>query len=160
MSHHVGRRDLRHGASLSSGCAPNVFRGSALQSAAMAAIPVAPRSLAGIAMLEGLQKRESGRSGIYRDPDSDPRVLKEIAERQLMAERLDRETSRSVTALTDALVTLVGEPGYEAAVEARVAAMAQYFLARDGDMWSKYERPDHRKRLSDLVVTVEAAAAA
>ena len=111
-------------------------------------------------MLEGLQKRESGRSGIYRDPDSDPRVLKEIAERQLMAERLDRETSGSITDFTDALVTLVGEPGYEAAVEARVAVMSQYFLASDGDLWSTYERPDHRKRLSDFVVKVEAAAAA
>jgi hypothetical protein len=77
-----------------------------------------------------------------------------------MAERLDRETSGSITDFRDALVTLVGEPGYEAAVEARVAAMSQYFLASDGDVWSKYERPDHRKRLSDLVVKVEAAAAA
>jgi hypothetical protein len=54
------------------------------------------------------------------------------------------------------LVNLVG-PGFEEAVAARMRELEQFFLADDGDAWSRYERPDHRKRLSALVSQVERA---
>jgi hypothetical protein len=121
---------------------------------------ITPRSLASIALLERLQQRESGRSGLRRDPASDQRVLQEIAERQLMAERLDCAGAASVDDYARRLVDMVAEPDYQTQIAARVAALSAYFVESDGDLWSTFERPDHRRRLSDLVVRVETAAAA
>jgi hypothetical protein len=76
-----------------------------------------------------------------------------------MAERLDGVSSTSPEDMTELLVGLVGEPSYEAAVDERFHALEKYYLDSDGDMWSRYERPDHRRRLAGLVTRIEAAAA-
>lgn len=116
------------------------------------------RSRAAVEELERLQAQQSYLSGVTRDPAGDPRVLREIAERQLLAERLDAGDFRSVDEMTAAVVELVGEPSFQSAAEARARELEHYDLGSDGDIWSRYERPDHRRRLADLVVRVEQAA--
>ena len=58
-----------------------------------------------------------------------------------------------------ATVALYGDPAFLAAIDERVAEMQRSFEPGDGDLWSPLERPDRRRRLSDLVAGVEAAAA-
>lgn len=116
------------------------------------------RSAAALAELERLQLEESTQSGLARNPSDDPRVIRDIAQRQLMAERLDRPDASS-SDLIPALVNLVGEPSYEAAVDRRVRELEEHYIPVDGDIWSRYERPDHRRRLSELVAKVEKAVA-
>jgi hypothetical protein len=121
--------------------------------------PPASRSPLAVEQLERLQARAGYRSGDERRPEDDPRVLREIAERQLLAERLDSRPPASPAQMTEALVALVGEPDYAARVEERAAAMERYYAQEDGDIWSRYERPDRRLHLSELVVRVEQGAA-
>jgi hypothetical protein len=110
-----------------------------------------------VAQLERLQKPTRIGNREERRPEDDPRVLREIAQRQLMAEYLD-EHSLSAAEMTDALVAFVGRPSYDAEVDARAKALADYFAESDGDIWSRYERPDRRRRLATLVTRVEAGA--
>ena len=119
-----------------------------------------PRSVAAVAALERRQQEESARSGLNRDPSTDPAELREIAQRQLIAERLETVSGTAPDEFTAAAISLVGDPGYEQAVDARVRALSDFYAGIDGDIWSRYERPDHRKRLSELVVKVERAALA
>jgi len=115
------------------------------------------RSRAGVDRLEEIQAEEyRGQPPGPRDEQQDRRILREIAQRQLMAERL--ADMSAAADYRDALVELVGEPGYEAAVEMRTRELEAYYLGADGDIWSQYERPDHRRRLSELVPVVEGAA--
>jgi hypothetical protein len=44
-------------------------------------------------------------------------------------------------------IGLYGDPKYQSAVEARVKALTRKFEVGDGDIWSRYERLDHRRRL-------------
>jgi hypothetical protein len=120
---------------------------------------IAPRSAAAVELLEQLQKREGRISGDVRTPEDDSRIFREIAERQLMAERLDSVPPSSVAKIQEALVALVGEPGYAAQVENRASELERYCSQSDGDRWSRYERPDRRRRLGELVVRVEQGAA-
>src|SRR6266404_3735884 len=119
----------------------------------------APRSSVAVEQLERLQARAGYLSGDERRPEDDPRTLREIAQRQLLAERLNSRPPESPEQMTKALVALVGEPDYATRVEERVAAMGRYYAQKDGDIWSRYERPDRRLHLSELVVRVEQAAA-
>lgn len=121
--------------------------------------PTASRSLAAIALLEQLQRREGRISGEERREEEDPRVLREIAERQLMAERLDAQPPMSPEKMREALVDLVGSAEYAREVERKAAAIEQYYSENDGDRWSRYERPDRRRRLGELVVRIEQGAA-
>lgn len=106
-----------------------------------------------------MQAREGRSSGEERRPQDDPRVLREIAERQLLAECLDAHPPMSMEKMEEALVELVGTPEYNTQVEKRAVAMEQYYSESDGDLWSRYERPDRRRRLGELVVRVEQGAA-
>ena len=109
--------------------------------------------------LERLQARAGYVSGDERRPEDDPRVLREIAERQLLAERLNSRAPESPEQMTKGLAALLGEPDYATRVEERAAAMGRYYAQKDGDIWSRYERPDRRLHLSELVVRVEEGAA-
>lgn len=119
-----------------------------------------PRSVAAIKALEQRQQEEGSRSGLLRDPATDAAALREIAQRQLMAERLDGIASGSITDHSEALIALVGDPGYQRAVDSRVRLITDLLADSDGDLWSRYERPDHRRRLAMLVTNVERAALA
>ncbi|HXH37719.1 MAG TPA: hypothetical protein VNN08_03750 [Thermoanaerobaculia bacterium] len=116
------------------------------------------RSKAAVEQLEHLQSQEAYRSGDERKPGDDSRVLREIAERQLLAEYLASHDFASVEAMTQATSGVVGEPSFQAAVEQRAGQIEGSFQVEDGDIWPRYERPDRRKRLSELVVRVEEAA--
>lgn len=121
--------------------------------------PTGSRSLAAIELLEQMQKRAGRTSGDERRPEDDARVLHEIAERQLMAERLDARGPMPVEKMQEALVEMVGTPDYARQVDERAAAMERYYSESDGDRWSRYERPDRRRHLGELVVRVEQGAA-
>lgn len=106
----------------------------------------AARSLRGVEMLAEMQKHEYGQRGLDHGPEADRQALREIATRELIQENLD-----SGRPAADSL----GEDR----VLARIRQLEAYYLADDGDVWSQYERPDHRQRLARLVASVEAAAA-
>jgi hypothetical protein len=110
------------------------------------------RSAAAVQKLERMQAQ----AGELRDPSQDPQALREIAQKQILAE----QTGSTLEELRNAMVRAVTDPGFEAAVERRVAQLAAHWGASDGDLWSQHERPDRRRTLSDLVVRIEAAALA
>jgi hypothetical protein len=105
-----------------------------------------PRSAAAVELLERLQLRDGRRSGDIRRPETDATVLREIAARQLLAESGDP-------------LAFSLQPSYEAQVEARAQGLERIYAQTDGDVWSRYERPDRRLRLAELVKRVEAGAA-
>jgi hypothetical protein len=116
------------------------------------------RSPAAVAELERQQQLAGYISGEERKPEDDPRILREIAQRSLLSEYLSTHSFASVEEQTIATVRLYGDPSFMAAIEERVSEMTRAFEPSDGDIWSKYERPDRRRRLSELVAGVEAAA--
>jgi len=122
-------------------------------------MPTLPRSLKAIARLESLQASQVDVTERPAALRHDPHVLRDIAEQQLIAEYIDSRAFSSKDDLTRSLVDLVADPTHQAGVEARTRALENHFLAEDGDLWSRYERPDRRKRLAWLVPIVEKAIA-
>ena len=120
--------------------------------------PPAPRSQAAIELLEQMQLRAGRKSGDERRPENDVIRVHEIARGQVMKDYLDSQPPMSIEQMSEALTELVGTSEYSSRVEARVANIAQYISESDGDQWSRYERPDRRRRLSELVVRVEKGA--
>lgn len=120
--------------------------------------PTMSRSPSAVALLEQLQSHAGHRSGDERTPEDDPRILREIARKALLQERLDAITDASLEQIADASVAIVGEPSFEADVEARAQEMERHYAQPDGDLWSRHERPDRRLRLAELVMRVERGA--
>src|SRR5215218_6082020 len=119
---------------------------------------VPPRTVAAIQRLERIQRQHGYTSGDVRDPSADAAAIRQIAEQQVIADYLDAHPMSSREAMTDGLIALVGDPAFAGAVEARAATLEAYLAESDGDVWSSLERPDRRRRLSDLVSLVESAA--
>lgn len=116
--------------------------------------PTAPRrSAEGVRQLEELQRQFRAES--ERDDVDYPSKVPDIAEMEVMSEFLDRMAQSSSQPISLHAIDLVGKPEYQAAVKARTEALMRYFERGDGDIWSRYERLEHRRRLIDLVLLVE-----
>jgi hypothetical protein len=115
------------------------------------------RSEAAVHQLEELQAAFRAEPGGSREDVDYPNKIPDMAELEVSHEfwakknPLSRPEPRAQVALTE-------NRRYRAAVAKRVAALKRKFEVGDGDISSKYERLQHRSRLIDLVVRVEAAA--
>jgi hypothetical protein len=120
------------------------------------------RSQAAVRKLEERQAAYREELGGSRDDVDYPNKIPEMAELDVSHEFFGR---RVMSGLSDPRanqidyeIRLLGNPRYRAAVNKRIAVLTRKFEKGDGDIWSKYERLEHRSRLIDLVVRVEAAA--
>src|SRR5215470_17839004 len=123
----------------------------------MSSVAEPRRSPAAVQLLEELQAGYRAEMGTAAGDVDYPRDVRDVAEMQVMDEFLTKMGRLSHSDSTQALVRIVGTPEYAAAVEARVEALKRKLEVSDGDIWSRYERPDHRRRLIELVLRVESA---
>lgn len=113
------------------------------------------RSAEGVRQLEELQLQFHAESGRTRDDVDFPNKVPDIAHVQVMSEFLDKMGQLSHQQRIANSIALTGNAKFQAAVKARTEALMRYFELGDGDIWSRYERLEYRRRLIDLVGLVE-----
>jgi hypothetical protein len=115
------------------------------------------RSRVTVEHLEQLQARFHAEAGGIREDVDYPNKIPDMAAMEVANEFLTKLGQLSEPESLKAHIGLYGDPKYRSAVEARVKTLTRKFEVGDGDIWSRYERLDHRRRLIDLVVRVESA---
>jgi hypothetical protein len=116
------------------------------------------RNPAALQKLEELQAGFHAEAGRSRDDVDFPNKIPDMAHMEVTQEFLTRMGKLSGPESIQTSIMLLKDPKYEAAVNARIADLKRRFEVGDGDIWSKYERLDHRRRLIELVMRVESAA--
>jgi hypothetical protein len=115
------------------------------------------RSPDAVRYLEELQSAYNAEADATDVDWPNAREIRALAELEVSHEFQSRGWRRYRTPNPGWYISQIGNTKYRAAVEKRVADLTRKFQVGDGDIWSRYERLDHRSRLIDLVRRIESA---